>query len=107
MVGVIAGSAGWIVVVRPSLLQAALLLICAPSAVLVVVAIAILAAPKEWRKAMLAKTRLCPAERALPIWRERDFGMLMWVDALNDRGRLKISFFARFRCSTAGFVCPA
>jgi len=57
MVGVIAGSAGWIVVVRPSLLQAALLLICAPSVVLVVVAIAILAAPKEWRKAMLAKTR--------------------------------------------------
>jgi len=57
MVGVIAGSAGWIVVVRPSLLEAALLLICTPSVVLVVVAIAILAAPKEWRKAMFAKTR--------------------------------------------------
>jgi len=57
MVGAIAGSAAWVVVVRPNLLEAALLLICAPSVVLVVVAIAILAAPNEWRKAMLAKTR--------------------------------------------------
>jgi len=57
VVWAIAGSAGWVVVVRPSVLEAALLLICAPSVVLVVVAIAILAAPKEWRKAMLAKTR--------------------------------------------------
>ena len=57
MVGAIAGSAGWIVVIRPSLLMAALFLICAPSIVLVVVAIAIAAAPKEWRKAMLAKNR--------------------------------------------------
>ena len=57
MIGVIAGSAGWIVVMRSSLLEAALLLICAPSVVLIVVAIAILTAPKEWRKAMLAKDR--------------------------------------------------
>jgi len=57
MIGVIAGSAGWIVVMRSSLLEAALLLTCAPSVVLIVVAIAILTAPKEWRKAMLAKDR--------------------------------------------------
>ena len=57
MIGVIAGSAGWIVVMRSSLLEAALLLICAPSVVLIVVAIAILTAPKEWRKAMFAKDR--------------------------------------------------
>ena len=57
MIGVIAGSAGWIVVMRSSLLEAALLLICAPSVVLIVVAIAILTAPKEWRKFMLAKDR--------------------------------------------------
>src|SRR3989442_14937336 len=30
--------------------------------------------------------------------------MLMWFDALNERGRLKISFLALFVSSTAGFV---
>src|SRR5438552_951140 len=57
MVGAIAGSVGWIVVVRPSLLMATVLLICAPSIVVIVIAISIAAAPKEWRKAMLANPK--------------------------------------------------
>jgi len=57
MVGAIAGSVGWIVVVRPSLPMATVFLICAPSIVVIVIAISIAAAPKEWRKAMLAKPK--------------------------------------------------
>jgi hypothetical protein len=57
MVGAIAVAAGRIAVFRPSLLMTALYLICAPVAVLVVVAIAIATAPKEWRRAMLAKPK--------------------------------------------------
>src|SRR6266566_3010808 len=57
MVGAIAGSVGWIVVVRPSLSMATVFLICAPSIVVIVIAISIAAAPKEWRKAMLAKPK--------------------------------------------------
>ncbi len=45
-----------------------------------------------------------PRRKCFADIEDRDFGIQMWFDAFNERGRLKISFVALFVSGTLGFV---
>ena len=57
LVALVVGAVGWIVIMRPGPLEAALDLTCPILVFLVIVGIALAANPKEWRRDMLSRNR--------------------------------------------------